>query len=326
MMFKIGIIGAGVAGAALAHALKDFAQVMVFEKARGVGGRLSSRYSENFEFDLGAPFFRVHHPAFQGVINDLCQKNIMALWSYKAQTVENGNSLKQAYVALPKMNHLSKFLLKDVSVSLCHKVTMIEAINGSGWRIYFDDGHSISCDFLISTAPPIQTQAIFPPHFEYADLLAEIELNSALVLMLGLQQPLNVSWDVLEINDDSLQSCVINSRKPGRVNQESLVVITQPVFAAQHLDKNKDDVIDLILKKLQQHVSIPKDAIVYQGLHQWRYANWSGTTNLELVCLDKALKLGVCGDWTMGGGVEGAYLSGVKMAHELRKIILESSK
>jgi predicted NAD/FAD-dependent oxidoreductase len=48
---NIAIIGAGISGLSLANMLKDIANVKVFEKSRGFGGRVATRYSENFEFD-----------------------------------------------------------------------------------------------------------------------------------------------------------------------------------------------------------------------------------------------------------------------------------
>lgn len=53
-MTKIAIIGAGLSGLSIAHLLKDYAQITVFEKARGVSGRLSTRRAEPYVFDHGA--------------------------------------------------------------------------------------------------------------------------------------------------------------------------------------------------------------------------------------------------------------------------------
>jgi len=44
-MPKIAIIGAGLSGLILAHSLKEHANITIFEKARGVGGRMSTRYA-----------------------------------------------------------------------------------------------------------------------------------------------------------------------------------------------------------------------------------------------------------------------------------------
>ena len=44
-MTKIAIIGAGLAGLTLARALPAHAEVTLFEKSRGIGGRMATRYA-----------------------------------------------------------------------------------------------------------------------------------------------------------------------------------------------------------------------------------------------------------------------------------------
>ena len=50
-MIRVAIIGAGLSGLSLAHLLRDKAEVILFEKARGVSGRMSTRRAEPFFFD-----------------------------------------------------------------------------------------------------------------------------------------------------------------------------------------------------------------------------------------------------------------------------------
>ena len=56
-MTKISIIGAGLSGLSVAHLLKDYADITLFEKARGVSGRIASRRAEPYVFDHGAQYF-----------------------------------------------------------------------------------------------------------------------------------------------------------------------------------------------------------------------------------------------------------------------------
>jgi renalase len=62
---KIAIIGAGISGITLAKELEDIAQVKIFEKSRGVGGRMSTRYVEDFAFDHGTQCFSARTKNFQ---------------------------------------------------------------------------------------------------------------------------------------------------------------------------------------------------------------------------------------------------------------------
>ena len=45
---KVAIIGAGLSGLSAAHLLNNHANISIFEKARGVGGRMSTRQADSF--------------------------------------------------------------------------------------------------------------------------------------------------------------------------------------------------------------------------------------------------------------------------------------
>lgn len=57
MKQKIAIIGAGLSGVLLGQSLSPMADVTIFEKSRGVGGRMCTRYADPFYFDHGTQFF-----------------------------------------------------------------------------------------------------------------------------------------------------------------------------------------------------------------------------------------------------------------------------
>ena len=64
-MVKIAIIGSGLAGISTALLLKDQADITLFEKARGVSGRMSTRIADPYLFDHGAQYFTVRTDAFR---------------------------------------------------------------------------------------------------------------------------------------------------------------------------------------------------------------------------------------------------------------------
>ena len=320
-MKRIAIIGSGIAAASLAHALHDFADITVFEKARGVGGRVSTRYQDDFEFDLGAPFFSVTHPSFQTMINDLIHQNIVAKWCYREWGKTKDIQLKAAYLGCPRMNDLSKFLLNTTKVYLEHKVTHLEACE-QAWVVYFEAQAPQTFDWVISTAPPSQSKSLLPRNFEYSDLLGDVELKPSIVLLLGLTNPLAINWDCYEINSDKILRCIVNSNKPGRKHAPSVVIESHAGFAQQHVDDHDDSILALLMAEIKNFLPINDSQIRYQKLHRWRYAIATEKKLSNMLCFDLSLGLGVCGDWAEGADVEGAYLSGVRMAHVLRQIIL----
>jgi predicted NAD/FAD-dependent oxidoreductase len=65
---KIAIIGAGIAGLTLATLLNQNQpdiDVVHFEKSRGVGGRMATRYTATHSFDHGAQFFTLRTNSFR---------------------------------------------------------------------------------------------------------------------------------------------------------------------------------------------------------------------------------------------------------------------
>ena len=62
MKKRIAIIGAGIAGITVAKAVQDIADVIIFEKSRGLGGRMAQRRRTGYAFDHGAQYFslRIH--------------------------------------------------------------------------------------------------------------------------------------------------------------------------------------------------------------------------------------------------------------------------
>ena len=89
-MSKIAIIGAGLSGLTAAHQLKHVAQVKLFDKSRGVGGRMSTRYAGDYEFDHGAQYFTARDPRFQDAVEAAIEQGVVAPWDGRAVYKKDG--------------------------------------------------------------------------------------------------------------------------------------------------------------------------------------------------------------------------------------------
>ena len=65
MKKSVAIIGAGLSGITVASKIRDKFEVQVFEKSRGVSGRMSTRIDPPFVFDHGAQFFKIKSKCFK---------------------------------------------------------------------------------------------------------------------------------------------------------------------------------------------------------------------------------------------------------------------
>ena len=90
---KIAVIGAGIAGITFARQLAENANVTVFEKSRGYGGRMSVRRSGHWQFDHGAQFFTARSQQFRQLIEELARQDIVAQWHPKITTIQLARNL-----------------------------------------------------------------------------------------------------------------------------------------------------------------------------------------------------------------------------------------
>ena len=136
-MTKIAIIGAGLSGLSAAHLLKDYAAITLFEKARGVSGRISTRRAAPYCFDHGAQYFTARTKPFLDFIQPLLDPGIIERWNARYvkfnsnQMIQRRNWRDEAprYVGVPRMNHVAKFLAKGLNI---HINTRIASLNHQG--------------------------------------------------------------------------------------------------------------------------------------------------------------------------------------------------
>lgn len=192
---KIAIIGAGISGITLANNLKDFAEVKIFEKARGLGGRMSSRYHENFAFDHGAQCFTARSDEFQKFLYPFILSEDVAPWQGRAVNIEGEKITPRFWfethlVACPNMNSLCKKMAQGLDISTSVEVLEIKKQDNS-WNLKSKNNEDLGLfDFIISTAPPAQSKKLFGDYFN----IKEIAMQPCFSMMLGFQEKWQNDW------------------------------------------------------------------------------------------------------------------------------------
>ncbi len=123
-MANIAVIGAGLAGLTVAHHLGKTHEVSVFEKSRGVGGRMATRYADRFEFDHGAQFFTVNSTAFREFVQPMVERRVIGACCGIFAELDRDRIAKTRqwdpeyphYVGTPGMNAVGKWLSKGYDV------------------------------------------------------------------------------------------------------------------------------------------------------------------------------------------------------------------
>lgn len=310
MTLDVAVIGAGMAGLAAARTLMAAGHdVQVFDKGRGIGGRLSTRRTEWGTFDHGAQHATVRDPAFSQYIAELQDKGVVHVW----------NSVREgAVIGKPGMGALVKagFEGQDgISVTTSFEVAHIGKV-AEGYVLSDKDGeHHGPFDKVIVTAPAPQAANLLEAFGDIFQRLNEIRYAPSYTLLAAFDKPLDVP-DVPELGEDSQLStaCRQSARGPDRVGAHDLwVVQASAAFSTEHIEREREAMVPVLLRLFQDAVGVDVPQPVYAAGHRWRYALVEEALG-EPFLLSADGDLGVAGDGMLGPRIEFAFLSGAHCA------------
>jgi renalase len=308
MMLNIAVIGGGLTGLLVGDYLQSRANVTIFDKARGVGGRLSTRYAGDYEFDHGAPYFNARSLAFQEEVNTWQRGGVVNAW--RPRVLNNGQITVSEvfYVGVPKMNALSKYLARTLPLIL---QTEIKQCLEKDEFFYLEDTKSNlygPFDWVIVTAPFPQTQTILQNPLASMN----VTMQACYALMLGYAEPFHLDWDVAVNQAPCLSRVFINHQKPQRTTAASVVA-----FYEFGLDIEPLDIKENMLEALFELIS--KQPSHIDG-HLWRYAR-AGQQESPQIYIDKDRHIIAGGDWSVDGSVEGAFFAAKSIIHQLQEFL-----
>ena len=308
-----------MAGLRLAQRLRKAADVHVFEKSRGFGGRMSTRRAGAYQFDHGAQYFTAHGDAFQAYLTPYIQQGTVAQW--KPRIVELGaqgatpvNWRAPRYVAVPAMNSLCKAMAESLSVERGVRAARLERDAGQ-WHIHFESGEiSSNYDWVLSTAPSVQTVELMPELVKStADGMSGVTMLGCFSLMLGFDAPFEVPWDAAIVTDSSLAWISMDSTKASRPAAVSVLCQAENNWSEQNMETGLEQVEARLCEAFSQVTGVDARQADHIALHRWRYAKATSPARASHL-LASDLRLGAAGDWCGGGRVEAAFDSADALA------------
>jgi predicted NAD/FAD-dependent oxidoreductase len=327
---QVAVIGAGMAGLTAAHFLhRSGRRVTVFDKARGVGGRMSTRHAPgNRQFDHGAPFFTARSGDFREVVESWVRDGVVAPWKGTFRVIE-GSKVREFeelnrvphYVGVPSMNAVCKHLLAGFEIRTRTRVASLDRVD-AGWRVRDDKGDELGrFDAVIVTAPAPQTAEILEPAPGLAERIRSVRMSVCWALMAAFERPLGLSFDAAFFHEVPIAWAARNSSKPGRdASQECWVLQGSQDWSLTHLEIEPEEARDRLLDALWEATRHDPVAPAFAEAHRWRYALAAGPLG-DPFLLDSEERIGACGDWCTGPGVEGAYRSGKAIAEVLGNLL-----
>ena len=328
---SIAVVGAGVAGAACAAGLlRAGFDVTVFDKSRGVGGRMATRRVQwtdadgslhTVAFDHGCSHFTATRPRFQAVVDRAESLGCAARRGQRVYATFPAPRVWQVVAATPSMPAFCRHLLNGVPLRLGRAVTSLQRC-ATGWTLQLaDDRTEGPFDQVLLAMPPAQAAALLAGHEDdWADALAAVRMAPCWTLM-AVTDELDWPWDAAEVKRSELAWIGRNDRQPGRdgpsrAGTAEWVAHATPAWSLAHLEDDPAQVTRLLRAALAK--LLPAAATLrwhHTSVHRWRYAR---PANPAPAGVDfwwrQDLGLGVCGDSFGEGSVEAAWCSGDELA------------
>lgn len=280
--------------------------VKLFDKARGPGGRMSTRRIATplgeAGFDHGAQYFTARNADFRLVVSDWSDRGFACRWPVAGP---------DAWIGIPGMSAVIRDMADRHDT---HYGRMVQGIARAdrGWRLIGDHIGPDPFDMIVVALPAEQA----------ATLLGPIDLGMARQALMARSQP---CWTAMFAFDSPLATDALilrnqgligwaarNSAKPGRDGPEAWVVQATGSWSLDHMAAAPAQIEEIMLTALGQALGLDLDRPIASAVHRWRYAMSAGSDEGALWNPD--LGIGVCGDWLLGPRVECAWLSGRQLA------------
>jgi renalase len=315
---RIAVIGAGMAGLSCAKHLGEHSfHTTIFEKGRGLGGRLATRRADDgIAFDHGAQFIVARSPLFGKVIKEAIRNGSADYWR-PVNLNEGSFGSGDWIVGVPAMNALVKPFARGVDIRLQNEVVTIRQYDGK-YYIRTQNNEAEECfDIVICTIPAPQAQVLLAFNSDIINALKKVSIAPCWALVVTFSSPFNAGFDVWRSNSHDITWVSRNNSKPDRNSlTDCWVVHASPQWSQRHLELDPKIITEMMIEMLPNVLGIAMPKIDYVSAHRWRYALTTVPLGEPYLSSDDGT-LFIGGDWCLGGRVEYAFESGHAIAEAL---------
>ncbi len=325
---RVAVIGAGLAGAACAaKLLRAGIDVTVFDKSRGVGGRMATRRvewtdtsgaSRSAAFDHGCGGFAATGARFRAVVDDAVARGAAVRtrpWLYARFPAAGRHDL---VVGSPDMPAFCRHLLHGVPLRLGDAVTRLVR-DASGWRLHFAERPADGpFDRVVIAIPSVQAAALLRGHRDdWADMLT-VERMAPCWTLLAVTDDVDWPWDIAELERGELAVIARADRTSGRARADGAacwVAHSNAAWSREHLEDDPATVRELLCAALGRGLAGgAPPRLHHAAVHRWRFARCTEPVVANIDARFCAVTgVGICGD-AFGDGVEAAWTSGDDLA------------
>lgn len=333
---RVAVVGAGLSGSFAARTLADHGlEVTLFEKSRGVGGRMATRRVDDVPtFDHGAQYFTCRDPRFKRYVDSWKMQGRVQPWPDPSQRIvvlEKGeikseSKSVQRHVAVPGMKAICQHLSDCIPLKTGVRIASIvrPPQSETGWVLHDDQGDDCGTfDNVILALPAEQAAEIIgdnPTLDRLSQQLKQVKMNPCWAMMLTLEQPMDVDWVGAFVHGSPIRWIARNGTKPKRPNdREYLVIHADSDWTAQRWDVSPDEICEQLVRAFVESTGVDvtrNHRVVNRIAHRWKYsiADADNASPTERCYFTSDRSVIACGDWAGGSRVEGAMISGMSAA------------
>ena len=323
-MNEFCIIGSGISGATIANLLSKKNSVVLFDKARGPGGRASfKRVKGKTGFDHGTQYISPKTNEFKKFTQSLIKKQILKIWSGKhvflnSKKKKNKKHLK--IIGKNGNNDISKYLLKKINCNYQSELKKIYYKNKS-WYLLFDNGKFRSYKNLILTCPFPQLKKLSRKFINNSFLSKSLKMDANITTMIAIKK--NKKSNSSFLFEDSVLGWAGNENSKKRFKSKYDLWTLQSTFtwANKKINQNKNNKkknSKIMIDKFFKLSNIKKTRINYSLNHGWKYSSNSRPFKIKSYW-DPKKKLGVCADWFVGPRLESGWISAQDLFKKISK-------
>ena len=178
-------------------------------------------------------------------------------------------------------------------------------------------------DWVISTAPPAQTAALFATALPADAPIHRVRMQGCYALMLGFKQRWAQPWIAAEIENSPIQWVAINSTKPGRnADVTCIVAHSRHDWADAHMDDAMAHAQAFLLQHVEAITGLRGDTAEYLSTHRWKYALHEATSP-PAPYIDTQHRLAASGDWCAASRIEDVWTQAMRVAKTLQHRLAE---
>ena len=292
---------------------------MVFDKGRRPGGRANTRKHDDRRFDHGAQFFTVRDERVVPLLNEWLDTGLVAPWNGRFVRVDDSEiePAKPAvrYVGVPGMVDLALTLASRLDVRTGVQIDTLLRTDHAWWATDTNGKNYGPFDQVVIAVPAPQAVPLLEAAPDLQSKADSVTMAPCWAVMVEFDRPAELEFDGAFMVADPISWMARNSSKPGRPLTEAWVVHAAPEWTRRHWDVDRSELPALLLQEVANRFGrLPP--VGFTRAHRWGYALTEGSSPGEVLTAPE-LGLGICGDWCVGGRVEGAIVSGIDVAHRL---------